>query len=98
MRASQRLSQSSQHAEVYLQRTAIRFDPIAITLRDVEYSVPLPPVSLEGGLLAWTARVLEEATLFLAPSRKAGCHTGIACCCQLVPACLPACLLHPPLN
>jgi hypothetical protein len=57
MRASQRLSQSSQHAEVYLQRTAIRFDPIAITFGDVEYSVPLPPVSLEGGLLAWTARV-----------------------------------------
>ena len=45
MRSSQRMSQASQQAEVYRQRTAIPFDFTAITFRDVEYSVPLPPVS-----------------------------------------------------
>jgi hypothetical protein len=58
LRASQRLSQSSQHAEVYLQRTAIRFDPTAITFRDVEYSVPLPPVRFQGG--AWSPGLLRK--------------------------------------
>lgn len=43
LRASQRMSQASQVAEVYRQRTAIRFEPTAMTFRDVEYSVPLPP-------------------------------------------------------
>ncbi|EFN59136.1 hypothetical protein CHLNCDRAFT_137957 [Chlorella variabilis] len=43
MRSSQRMSQASQQAEVYRQRTAIPFDFTAITFRDVEYSVPLPP-------------------------------------------------------
>lgn len=45
LRASQRMSQASQVAEVYRQRTAIRFEPTAMTFRDVEYSVPLPPMS-----------------------------------------------------
>lgn len=32
-------------AEAYKQRTALPFTPVAITFSQVEYSVPLPPVS-----------------------------------------------------
>jgi len=46
MRASQRISFASQQAEVYQQRTALPFKPATLTFRNVEYSVPLPPVRL----------------------------------------------------
>ncbi|GAB4817617.1 hypothetical protein N2152v2_004663 [Parachlorella kessleri] len=42
LRASQRASFSQQQAHGYRQRTAIPYDPLAMTFKDVTYSVPLP--------------------------------------------------------
>ena len=44
LRASQRISIASQQAETYRQRTVIPFTPCTLTFKNVEYSVPLPPV------------------------------------------------------
>lgn len=42
LRASQRISRASQEAAAYKERTALPFDPVVVTFRSVEYSVPLP--------------------------------------------------------
>lgn len=43
-RASERISQASLQAQTYRQRTVIPFTPCTLTFKNVEYSVPLPPV------------------------------------------------------
>lgn len=44
--ASPASTTSLAQAEAYKQRTALPFTPAVVTFTNVEYSVPLPPVSL----------------------------------------------------
>ena len=58
MRASQRLSMASAAAASCRERTALPIEPLVMTFKDVQYSVPVPPVRLDSR--RWPSCLLPE--------------------------------------